>query len=99
MYVLVRSHQCDGLDCLQKCEDDVERLPGEIEAHLARVAQLTEELAGAEAEVERLAEAARPEREALTKKQQAGAALCPGIRLALLVPAAALTQKMYRYGC
>ena len=56
----------------QKCEDDVERLPGEIEAHQARVAQLTEELAGAEAEVERLAEAARPERETLTRKQQVG---------------------------
>lgn len=64
----------------------MERLPGEIEAHQARVAQLTEELAGAEAEVERLAEAARPEREALTTKQQVSEALSPGIGLALLVP-------------
>jgi hypothetical protein len=69
---------------VQKCEDDVERLPGEIEAHQARVAHLTEELAGAEAEVERLAEAARPEREALTKKQQVGAALTPGFEVMLL---------------
>jgi hypothetical protein len=57
----------------QKCEEDAGRLPSEIEAHQARAAQLTEELAGAEAEVERLAEAARPEREALTRKQQVGA--------------------------
>ena len=57
----------------QKCEEDAERLPNEIEAHQARATQLTEELAGAEAEVERLAEAARPEREALTRKQQVGA--------------------------
>jgi predicted nucleic acid-binding Zn-ribbon protein len=77
--VLVGFLLSDESRCLQKCEDDVERLPGEIEAHQARVAQLTEELADAEAEVERLAEAARPEREALTKKQQVGAAVSPGI--------------------
>lgn len=54
----------------QKCEGDAQRLPAEIEAHQAQAAELTEELAAAEAEVECLNEACRPEREALTKKQQ-----------------------------
>lgn len=54
----------------QKCEEDAQRLPAEIEAHQAQAEELTAELVAAEAEVERLTEECRPERESLTKKQQ-----------------------------